>query len=59
MKDQEFVRSTMDKICAIKDHMEKYGDGDIIAYYNVHRTYAGIDKYLKKRATARENEKIR
>ena len=48
MTDQEMVRSIMDKISAIKEYTEKYGEEDIIAYYNLYGTYAGIEEYLKK-----------
>ena len=34
MTDQEFVSATMDKISAIKEYKEKYGEEYIIAYYN-------------------------
>jgi len=47
MTDQEFVSATMDKISAIKEYKEKYGEEDIIAYYNDHGTYAGTEEYLK------------
>lgn len=47
MTDQEFVSATMDKISAIKAYKEKYGEQDIIAYYNAHGTYTGIEEYLK------------
>ena len=48
MSDKEFVSMTMNKISAIKEYKEKYGDADIIAYYNSNGTYAGIEGYLKK-----------
>ena len=47
MAEREFVRATMDKISAIKAYKEKYGEEDIIAYYNAHGNYTGIEEYLK------------
>lgn len=47
MTNQEFVRTTMDKISLIKEYNEKYGEEDIIAYYNAYGTYVGIEEYLK------------
>ena len=47
MTGQEFVSATMDKISAIKEYKEKYGEEVIIAYYNSCGTYAGIEEYLK------------
>ena len=38
----------MEKIALIKEYIEKYGDEDIIAYYNIHGNYIGIEDYLKK-----------
>ena len=35
MTDQEFVGATMEKISAIKEYKEKYGEEDIIAYHNI------------------------
>ena len=49
MTDKEFVSTTMNKIAVIKEYREKYGEEDIIAYYNLNGTYVGIEGYLKKR----------
>ena len=48
MDKKDFVRDTMEKIALIKEYIEKYGDEDIIAYYNIHGNYIGIEDYLKK-----------
>ena len=48
MDKKDFVRATMEKIALIKEYIEKYGDEDIIAYYNIHGNYIGIEDYLKK-----------
>ena len=45
----------MDKISAIKEYKEKYGEEDIIAYYNSRGTYAGIEEYLKECAAKRQS----
>lgn len=37
MTDQEFVSATMDKISAIKEYKEKYGEDDIIASIHAER----------------------
>ena len=55
MTDQEFVRATMEKISAIKEYKEKYGEEDIIAYYNSYGTYAGIEGYLNECIAKRES----
>ena len=55
MTDQEFVSATMDKISAIKEYKEKYGEEDIIAYYNLRGTYAGIEEYLKEFAAKKQS----
>ena len=47
MISQEFVSTTMNKISAIKEYKEKYGEEDIIAYYSTHGTFVGIEEYLK------------
>ena len=54
MTDQEFVSVTMDKISAIKAYKEKYGEEDIIVYYNAHGTYTGIEDYLSERMAQRQ-----
>ena len=53
--DQEFVSATMDKIFTIKEYKEKYGEEDIIAYYNTHGTYEGIEEYLKNCITKKQS----
>ena len=55
MTDQEFVSATMDKISAIKEYKEKYGEEDIITYYNTHGTYEGIEEYLKNCITKKQS----
>ena len=55
MADRNFVNDTMNKISAIKEYKEKYGEEDITAYYNAHGTYAGIEEYLKERISKRES----
>ena len=55
MTDQEFVSATMDKISAIKEYKEKYGEEDIIAYYNSYGTYAGIEGYLNECIAKRQS----
>ena len=58
MSSQEFVKATMDKIYAIKECKEKYGEEDIITYYNTHGTYKGVEEYLKECATKRKSQII-
>lgn len=48
MTDQEFVRAIMEKISAIKEYRDKYREESIIAYYNAHGTYEGIEEYFEK-----------
>ncbi|MBQ8409527.1 MAG: hypothetical protein IJY39_11770 [Clostridia bacterium] len=55
MADQELVNAIMDKISAIKEYKEKYGEEDIVAYYNTHGTYVGIEKYLEECATKKQS----
>ena len=55
MTGQEFVSTTMDKISAIKEYKEKYGEEVIIAYYNSNGTYTGIEEYLKEYATKKQS----
>ena len=55
MKDQELVSAIMDKISAIKEYKEKYGEEDIIAYHNLRGTYAGIEEYLTECAEKRQS----
>ena len=55
MTGQEFVSTTMDKISAIKEYKEKYGEEVIITYYNSHGTYTGIEEYLKEYATKKQS----
>lgn len=55
MEDQEFVKANMQKISAIKEYKEKFGEEDIIAYYNTHGTFAGIEEYLKECALKKQS----
>ena len=55
MVNRNFVKDTMNKISAIDEYKEKYGEEDITAYYNAHGTYAGIEEYLKERISERES----
>ncbi len=55
MTDQEFVSATMDKISAINEYKKKYGEEDIIAYYNAYGTYAGVEEYLKECAAKKQS----
>ena len=48
MTDKEFISMTMNKIAVIKEYREKYGEEDIIAYYNSYGTYAGIEGYMNE-----------
>ena len=55
MVNRNFVKDTMNKISAMNEYKEKYGEEDITAYYNAHGTYAGIEEYLKERISERES----
>ena len=55
MTDKEFVSMTMNKIAVIKEYREKYGEEDIIAYYNSYGTYAGIEGYLSECIAKRQS----
>ena len=55
MTDKEFVSMTMNKIAVIKEYREKYGEEDIIAYYNSYGTYAGIEGYLNECIAKRQS----
>lgn len=55
MTDKEFVNATMNKISLLKEYREKYGEEDIIAYYNAYGTYAGIEGYLNECIASRQS----
>ena len=55
MSNQEFVSVTMDMISAIKEYREKYGEEEVVAYYNAHGTYEGIEEYLKNCIAKKES----
>ena len=55
MTDKEFISKAMNKISAIKEYKEKYGEEDIIAYYDSYGTYAGIEGYLNECIAKRES----
>ena len=55
MTEREFVRATMEKISLLKEYKEKYGEKDIIAYYNAYGTYAGIEGYLNECIVERQS----
>ena len=55
MTERELVRATMEKISLLKEYREKYGEEDIIAYYNSYGTYAGIEGYLNKCIVKRQS----
>ena len=53
-----FREEVMNKIAIINQYKTLYGDKDIHEYYNCHKTYVGIEEYLKKKMKEKncENE---
>lgn len=56
MKKDDVVINVMTQIKAIEEYKGKYGEDDILEYYNIHGSYRGIEKYLSERATQRQTQ---